>query len=1019
MKKIVAAVLENKTAITFIIFILTLLGGYSLLTLSQSVFPKVVFPQMIIRADRGFAPLKDMEMLVTKPLEDGLHSISGIKTIKSETFQGSSKLQLTFNWGTDLNQAYQSVLSKSGEIKALLPLDTILEITRMTTSAFPVAGFSIYSDKASLLSLRKYALKEIKPVLERIAGVDKVEVIGGVDAEYKIILQPEKMAQYHLSPLKIIEAIRNSNKIVFLGTVTEEYKLFLGISDYQLKGASDIENIIIGHSSGTPVYLNQVARVINGTTTKAISTSTDGHPAVLFNITKHPDANVINVSRDVTAVLAKLQTILPPEMHISKWYDLSEFVQKSIHGVAFNLLTGIAIISLVVLLFLKRLRTSLPLIIFMPLTLMITLLVMKILGLSLNIMTLGGLTAAVGILVDNASVLVENISRYFDKGMDTKTAIIDGTAEVITPLLTSTLTTIAVFIPMIMLDGVSGFFFNASSATIAISLTLSFILAIVFIPIMALHFFGKNSGPVQDALKDGFLQRTYKIILTATLKRPGIIALISILMAGAAVVMFFRLPTSFLPVWDEGTFIMDMDSAPGTSLEEMGRIVDGVEKVIRSIPEIKTYSRQTGDEAVRPNEAHFYMHPQPVQGQSSISIFDVMDKLESELARVYPELNVDLHQILPDRFIDMSGRQNAIIIKLTGNDQNKLVDAFSTVKAALDKVPYIQKIKGKLPHNSPEFRIEFRKEALVRAGLTEAEVSAQIKIALAGAIATEVIKGVERINVRLNYPKTYKQYLEQIPSLPIFTNSGKYLPLSAVANIKVINSPSNIYHENGTPIINIDVKTKSGDMRKNVRALQNAIDTLPLPSGVNVNIGGDWKTQQKSFQQLIFILCLSGFLVFSLLLLEFRDYKIALVIFIGTIFSLSFVVFGLVLTRISFNVSTFIGMITSLGIVVNNGILVVDFVEQYKKKGFSIRNSLIKAGTVRIRPILITSITTIGGFLPMALRFGNGGEMLQPFAVAVIFGLMGSMFFSLIVTPCMYLFFIDKAARDKFLPMNK
>lgn len=1004
MKSLIAIILDNRKSISFFIFILTLLGGYSLLTMGQSVFPKVTFPQMVIRADRGFAPLNDMELLVTKPLEDGLGSIPGVKVITSKTYQGSSELNVTFNWSTDLKQAYQSVLAKSGEIKALLPSDTKLKITPLTTSAFPVAGFSLYSDNASQLSLRNYTERDIKPVLERLAGIDRVEVIGGVHSEYQVILQPEKLLQYHLSSQNIVDAIKQSNQISFLGTVTEEYKLFLGVADSQLKGAADLETVILAQQAGEPIYLRQVAQVIEGTTARVISTSTNGHPAVLFNVTKHPDASVIKVSQAVTAALTSIQKNLPPEMHISKWYDLSEFVQKSINGVAFNLVTGIFIISVVVFLILRRIKTSLPLIIFMPLTLMISLLVMKILGLTLNIMTLGGLTAAIGILVDNASVVVENIARYYDQGSDTKTAIINGTTEVIPPLIAATLTTIAVFIPMIMLDGVPGFFFKATSITIAISLILSLLLAIVIIPIMVLFFFGQSTSSVGGAVQEGLLQRTYKIVLGAALKRSETIVLLSVLMAGSAGFVFTTLPTNFLPVWDEGTFIMDLDMAPGTSLEEMSRVVDGVEKVIQSIPEIKMYSRQTGDEAVRPNEAHFYMHPS--QGRSPISVFDVMDKLESELAQVYPELNLDLHQILPDRFVDLSGRKNAIIIKVTGNRQQDLTVAFETIKTALKKNPTIQKIKAKLPDNAPEFRVKLRKEATSRAGLSQTDVLTQLKTALDGTIATKIVEGVKQVEVRVLYPKRYKNYLEQLPDLPIFTTAGRMLPLSSVAKVRVEDQPRISYHENGAPVINIDVKTTTGDLRKVVQTIQDTLDSLSFPKGVNARIGGDWSTQQASFQQLVFILCLSGALVFSLLLLEFKGYKVALVIITGTIFSLSFVVFGLVLTETSFNVSTFIGLITTLGIVVNNGILVVDFVERYRRRGFSIRKSLIRAGAVRVRPILITSITTIGGFLPMALRFGNGGEMLQPFAVAVIFGLIGSIFFSLIATPCMYQFFI-------------
>ena len=1010
MKKLIAGILSNRKPIAFFVLLCILLGTYSLITLPQSVFPKVVFPQIIIRVDRGFAPLKDMEMFVVRPLEHGLHSVSGIQTITSKTYRGSAELTLTFDWHTDLNQAYQAVLAKTGEIKARLPMNTCLKVTRMTTSAFPVAGYSLYSDEVTPAILKNHVTRDIKPLLEKVPGVDKVEITGGVDIEYNVILKPEKLAQYKLNPRQIIDTIKNSNTIDFLGTITEEYKLFLGVSDSQFKNVSDLESLIVGQVSGNPVYLEQIGRVTEGTTKQAVSTSTDGHPAVLFNITKHPDANVVKVSRDVTAVLTDIQKKLPANLHISTWYDLSEFVQKSIRGVALNLLTGIVIISLVILLFLRRFRIALPLILFMPLTLMITFLVMKILGLTLNIMTLGGLTAAIGILVDNASVVVENISRYYDKGMNSKNAVIDGTAEVISPLFTATLTTIAVFVPVIMLDGVTGFFFKASSTTIVVALSLSLILAIFFIPILMSFSFGREQNIPKKPVKKRLAQRFYGRIMPRIFRYSGFVIFISLALALLAVFMFGRLPTNFLPDWDEGTFIMDLDTAPGTSLDEMTRIVDAVERVIQTIPEIKTYSRQTGDEAVRPNEAHFFMHPQALQGQNDISVFEVMDILETELAKAYPDLEVDLHQILPDRFVDLSGRQNAIIIKLTGNRQEDLVLAATPVQAALEQLSFIEKIKTKLPANSPEFTVDFDKEKLLKAGLTKENAIRQLQTALAGTISTYINNGVQRVAVRVSYPEMYKKYLEQLLSLPLFTTTGTYLPLSSIARVQRIESPRIIYHENSLPVINITVKTNTGNLGQNVQSIKKALDGLSLPGGVNVLIGGDWQSRQKSFRQLLFILCLSGLLIFFLLLLEFKEYRVAFVIFTGTVFSLSTVIFGLALTHTSFNVSTFIGLITSLGIVVNNGILVIDFVQRYRQKGFSIQESLIKAGEVRIRPIMITSITTIGGFLPMALRFGNGGEMLQPFAVAVIAGLTGSLFYSLVVIPCLYAFFIrDKA----------
>ena len=1002
MKKLIEYVLRNRRAIIFIVFILMALGIYSLFSLSQAVFPKVVFPQIVIKIDRGFAPLKDMEVNVTKPIEDAMQTVAGVRSIRSKTRRGSAEIQLTFDWKTNLGQAYQSVLAKASEVKSILPRDAAITITRMTTSTYPVAGYSVYSDIFSLKTMRDIALHTIKPQLEGIKGVDKIEVIGGVGPEFKVVLKPEKLAQYHLNPLNVIDMIKKSNNVDFLGTITQEYRLFLGFANYQVGGKNDIENILLGYNKGLPIYVKQVATVEETTTELVRITSTNGHPAVLFNVIKHPNANVIAVSKRVDQRLAQIQKHLPYGMKISKWYDLSEFVKKSIRGVALNILEGVLIISLIIFLFLRRLRTSLPIIIIMPLTVILSFLIIKLVGFTLNIMTLGGLTAAIGILVDNASVVVENIVRHRDEGEIKQNAIINGTSEIIPPLISATLTTVAVFVPLVMLSGVSGFFFKASSATMAIALSLSLLLAIFVTPIITYYILGEKGAKTNKTIENRLIQRVYKKVLGFTLQHSGFIILISVMLAGGAVYVYMHLSTGFLPTWDEGTFIMDLDTKPGTSLSEMNRIVNGVEKVIQTVPEIKTYSRQTGDEAVRPNQAHFFMHPQSLKGQKPLSVFEVMNKLEKKLAKAFPDLNVDLHQILPDRFHDLIGRQNTVIIKLFGNNLSDLNTAYNILKPKLEKISTIAKVKGRIPETQPEFFITFKKYRLAKLGISMSDVSSQIKTILWGTKATEVVQGIKPVGVRVIYPNKYHKYIENLRTVPIFTNDGRFFPLSSIADITVKDVPGKVYHENGSPVLNIDVKTKTSDLRGNVDAIQKVINRVTLPTGVTVRLGGDWSNQLRSFRELVFVLSLAAILVFALLLFEFKSYRVSLIIFISTLFSLSFVIFGLAITNTSFNVSTFMGLITSLGIVVNNGILIMDFVERYKKQGVSVQERLIRAGTIRIRPVMITSITTIGGFLPMALRLGGGGEMLQPFAVAVISGLVGSMFFSLIVIPNMY-----------------
>jgi len=1006
MSRIIEMVLKNKKAIIFTIVLLFILGLFSVLTLPQSVFPKVVFPQIIITADRGFAPLSEMERNVTRPLENTMQTIEGINYISSKTRRGSAELTLNLNWKVDLNQAYQSVLSKTAQVQATLPQNTKIKVVRMTTSTYPVSGYSVYSDDYSPKALTQMVLSTVKPAIESIDGVDKVEIIGARGPEFHVVLMPEKLLQYHLTPESVTGIITKSNKVEFLGTITEQYKLLLGFSDDSLTSVKDIENLMIGEAGGLPVFLQQVAKIEDTTTEISRIGSTDGHPAVLFNIIKHPDANVLSVSQSVDARLAEIQKHLPSGMKISKWYDLAQFVKKSIDGVAVNILSGVLIISLIVFLFFGNLRTALPIIIIMPLAITISFIFLKFFGFTINIMTLGGLTAAIGILVDNASVVVENVVRHRDNGAPNRIAVIEGTAEVTQPMISATMTTVAVFIPLVFLNGISGFFFKASSATLSIALIISLLLAILFTPIIIDSILGKRK--LKNPLliqKTGMLKKAYRKLLTFSLKNSIPVITIGIILAGFSIYMYTRLETGFLPIWDEGTFIMDLDTAPGTSLAEMNRIVDGVEKVIESVPEINTYSRQTGDEAVRPNEAHFFLHPAPLTGQKSISVFDVMDKLEGKLINSFPDLNVDLHQILPDRFDGFIGKQNSIILKVYGDTALDVETAANAIKPSLDKIPLIKKIKTGKEDTQTVFYVRFNDYKLAKLKMSVPEASAQLQTILWGTNAAEIPKGNQLIKIKVIFPRKYSRFMDDLKDVPLFTSDGKVFPLSTVAEIVQEDVPVIERHEKGSVVLSIDVKTANSDLRGSVKAIQRVIDTSYLPPGIRVEIGGDWKNQVDSFKELIFILSLAGLLVFTLLLFEFKSFRISGIIFLGTLFSLSAVIFGLSITRTPFNVSTFMGLITSLGIVVNNGIFVVDFIERNRKTGLSITESILNAGMTRVRPVLLTSVTTIAGFLPLALRLGGGGEMLQPFAVAIISGLAGSMVFSLLMIPSMYKLF--------------
>lgn len=1012
MRKLLELVIRNRIAVIFVTLVLLVISIFALFTLPQGVFPKATFPRVLVTVERGYAPLDEMEIGVTKPLEDALRTVEGARIVRSKTARGTAEVNIYFEWNIDLNQAYQAVLAKVSEVRATLPQDASITIRRMTTSAYPMSGYSIYSDKRSLKELRDIAEFTIRPQLSGIKGVYRVEIVGGERPEYWIVLKPEKLAQFQISPIKIEEAIKKSNRIDFLGRITEEYKIHLGFASYLLKSKKDIENVTVGQNKGVPILLKQVAEVKPAVKEAYLIATSNWHRAVLFNILKQPDANVVKVSDLVDKKLAEIKTSLPADVKISKWYDLSDFVRRSIKGVAENIIIGILIISAIVFLFLGKVRTSLPIVLIMPLTVILTFIPIKLFGFSLNIMTLGGLTAAIGILVANAIVVVENIVRHRDEGAGKKEAVVSGTSEIIPPMIGATLTTIIVFIPLIFLSGVTGIFFKPAAFTLASAVGLSLILAIFVTPILTYNILSAKEKGKSKKNSSGKIQSFYKKILQVSLRHSRIILILSLAIGAGTAFVYPHLKTGFLPVWDEGTIVLDYKAFPGTSLKETDRICRRIEEILKDIPEIKSYSRRTGYGLAHPHPAHEGDFLISLKDNRKRSTFGIMEELRKKVGTVFPSLNIDLFQVLPDRLGDLTGKQKTIVVKVFGTDMEVLKNTAGKIKDNLGEIDGLVGIRLGISKSEPEFDINFDNNRIARLGLSPSDISKQLKIALWGDIATRIKKGMRLIGVRLRYPRDYRTHIDKLRDLPLFTKDGRTVSLSTVAYVEVKEGESEVSHENGSLLVTVTAGIAGRDLGSVVKDIKSVLGNLHLPYGVTISLAGDWESRLKSFRELLLALIIAGFLIFTVLLFEFESYRTAFAIFLGTILSFSFVVFGLFITKTAFDVSSFLGMIASLGIVVNNGILLIDFAERYKRTGTTLAESVIMAGGVRLRPILITTITTIAGFLPMVLQIGAGGEMLQPFAVAVISGLFGSIFFSLIVIPTLYYLFERKEVRD-------
>ena len=1002
MEKLLRSILHYRLAILFILGILLLGSVVFLISMPAGVFPNATFPRILVQLERGYAPLTDMEITTTKPVEDALRNVEGVRIVRSKTSRGYAEIELYFDWNVDLMQAYQLVQARISDVRGKLPPGTGIMVKRMTTSAYPMSCYAIYSDLRSQRQLRDLAEFTIRPVLSGIHGVYRIEIVGGERPEFWIELKPEKLAFYKLSPLEIENRLAEINRVRFLGKITDKYRIHLGFQNDLLRTVSDIRNTVLESRNGIPIKVGDLATVSLTSKEEYILTTANWHRAVLIDVLKQPNANGVAVGNEIDRAIHKLKDSLPADIHLVKTYDQETFVKHSIKGVTENILMGIFIISLIVLLFLQSFRASWPIILFMPLVMVLSFLFMRIFHLSINIMTLGGIAAALGILVDNATVVVENIIRHHSEGQSLRTAVVSGSAEVIPPMSGATLTTVIVFVPLIFVTGLTGIFFKPMALTLAIAVFLSLLLAVGITPIFTSIFLKKQnfSSPKNDFLFT--LRNGYAKVIQFLIHRKEIVIVFLFLILGFSIFLFSHLHTGFLPEWDEGAFVLNYKAPPGTSLKETNRLLVQLENIMKSDPAIQAYSRRTGRGIAHRHPANEGDYLISLKGKRKRSTFQVMSDLNQKASRHIPGLYLDFVQVLPDRLKDLAGEEKPIDILVYGNNRKVLQKTAEKIYQKLKSVPGLVGLRpGELP-SEPEFDVKVNHEKAAQLGFRPGDVQKLVETALWGRVSTYIPQGMRLVGVRLRYPESFRQNLDALRKLSILSPNGAMVPLKEIATIQVREGQAAITHENGSLVAKVVSDISGRDLGSIVKNIRDILHGIKLPYGVSVYLGGDYESQLRSFRQLLFVLALAGLLIFMVLLFEFNRFRTSLAIFLGTIFSFTFVIFGLWITGTSFDVSSFMGAITVLGIVVNNGILLMDFTVRYRQTGKSKIEALLLAGKVRIRPILMTNTTTIAGFLPMAFQLGTGGEILQPFSVAVISGLIGSVFFSLIVIPIFY-----------------
>lgn len=1002
MKALSRFAVENKRAMVFMALLLSLIGLYLIFEIPEGVFPDAAFPRIAVMVDYGLAPLKEMEMEIARPIEEAVMMVEGVRTVRTSISRGSAEVNIDFQWDQDMFRAYQLVQAQVSGIQHELPAGSTMEVRRFTTSTYPVAGYSLTSDKLDLLQLRDLAIYTIRPHLASIPGVYNIEVMGGDQREYWINLDPQKLAALQLDYRQVEEALRQSNHLQYVGRLQEANKLYLNIADNRFLQIDDINKAVIGRRDNVPIFLSEVASVEPALKETFLACESDLKPAVLVTVIKQPGTNAVSIMKEVDQRWQELERVLPKDVQIKKWYDMTDFIQRSIGSVRDAIFLGALLTLLILLLFLRRIRITLVTVVIIPVALLITFIFIKLLGMNLNLMSLGGLAAAIGILVDNAIVVVENIERYLEEGHPRKEAVIQATGEIIPPLLGATLTTLVVFVPLVFLTGVPGIFFRALASTLAISIVVSMLLAVFLTPALAAVFI--STKPKATGRFIPKIVRWQQFSLRSVMKRSWVTIILILFFAAVSVFSYLQIPSGFLPEWDEGTIVHDYIAPPGSSIEGTKSMLRGLADYIMTIPEVEVYSLRTGRSLAHPrthaNDGDFVINLKKGHKRST---FEIMDELRRFDETHEPRLEPEIFQVLPDRLNDLSGEIAPIVLKVFGKNLELIQQIAAQIADSLEHIDGAVDVYKGFSRGEPELTIRVRPEAASRFGLTVKEVSDAVHMALWGDEVTTMMQGLKKIPLRVRYKKSDYDHMEKISRMPLYLASiNRVLPLEEVADVFKVPGKSDIEHENLSQVVNIKAQISGRDLGSIIRDVKQMLTRIALPPGVTVQISGQYESQQQAFRELLLILAFGVLLVFAILLFEFRSFRTSVVILLGTVLSVSGVFLMLWVTGIPLDISAFMGMIMIVGVVVNNGILLIDYAEKYLREKNDVAEALLLAGRVRMRPILMTTLATIFGFLPLALALGEGAEMLQPLAVAMIGGMAISMLFSLLIIPGLY-----------------
>jgi CzcA family heavy metal efflux pump len=1001
-------------AIVLVALSFALAGGVFLTKLPIAIFPQTDFPRIVILVDNGIAPV-DVQMLsVTRLIEETIRLVPGITNVRSVTGRGSTEISVFFRWDVDILNALHLVQGRISQILPNLPSNSRFYVNRLTFSVFPMVGFSISSPTRTPADLWELAYYNLAPRLYRLPGVAETRIMGGRQPEYHVLVDPVKLNSYGMPLTKVVDAIRNTNIIQAAGMVQENYHLYLTTINGMIRDKSQIENAVVDVVKGTPVTIKDLARVEPGERPAYNIITADGKPAVLVNVLQQPDGNAVEIADKVNQELKSIRATLPPDIQLAVFYDQSILVRDSIQGVTESIVIGLLLSVGVLMLFLKSWRTTLVAAVVIPIAVLISIVFMRLFNMSLNLMTLGGLAACIGVVIDDAIVMVENIMVHLSMGQSPNEAARSAIVELTPALVGSTLTPIMVFVPLVFLGGITAVFFRALAMTMATALLASLFLAIFLTPVLAGYFLRPRSGAIETDIQkaeqagEGRIMRwvaaRYESALRGCLRHYRLVLLGAAGVLAGSVVLYLNLGTGFLPDMDEGAFVLDALTAPGTSLEETDRVMRHIQKFLRETPEVESYSRRTGARLAlaiaEPNKSDFLVK---LKRDRKRSLDEVTAELRHKIVSSETAVNVEFPHILEDLIGDLSWAPEPIEVKIFNSDYSVAKQVAARVQQWLPKVKGVVDVTNQTVVIGPALNFRVDTEKASRAGFSVRDIADIESSILDGTLASNMIQGERLVGIRVRYPTEFRSSSENLKSLLLTSPTGVTVPLSSIAHLEQEEATTEIRRDDLRNIATVTASLEGRDLGSGIAEIRDRIyKEVPMPQGTDIDFGGLYQIQQESFAALTQVLLLSVLLIFIILVFEFRSFSHPAAILIATILCGSGALLALFITKTTLNISSFMGAIMVVGIVHKNGILMLDSEKHFSSQGYELREAIFEAGRRRLRPILMTALATVFGMLPLALGVGSGAQMLQPLAIAVIGGVTVSMLLSLLVTPVIY-----------------